>query len=141
MDAETYVLATIADCPELAQMNKQLIIDEGHSNPMTVDQLEQRMAGFLSAKYRAFILKAGAETVGYCLYRPEDDRIYIRQFFIKKEYRRTGAGRRFIQWMKDNVWPGPELVLEVLSRNTAGIRFWRSLGFADYCITMKMKSG
>jgi len=40
--------ATHEDVPQLAQMNWQLIRDEGSDNPMTVDQLAERMTGFLA---------------------------------------------------------------------------------------------
>lgn len=40
--------ATREDVPVLAQMNWQLIRDEGSDNPMTVDQLAERMTGFLA---------------------------------------------------------------------------------------------
>ena len=39
-------IALEADRPALAQMNKRLIDDEGSRNPMSLDQLRQRMAGW-----------------------------------------------------------------------------------------------
>ncbi len=45
---------TLADCPALAVLNKQLIEDEHHDNPMTVAELEDRMRGFLSGSYLAY---------------------------------------------------------------------------------------
>jgi predicted acetyltransferase len=139
MKNELYIKASITNCPELAVMNKQLIIDEEHSNKMSVHELENRMINFISEGYEAYLLLEDSITAGYCLFRPEIDHIYIRQFFIKSEYRRKGAGKRFITWMKHNVWKEKELVIDVLCNNTNGIDFWRSIGFLDYCITMKMK--
>ena len=37
-------LANLNDCPQLAIMNHQLIIDEGSRNPMTLEQLTRRMS-------------------------------------------------------------------------------------------------
>src|SRR5688572_7634061 len=43
-----YRFATAADPALLAGMNKQLILDDGHRNPMTLTGLKARMAGWLS---------------------------------------------------------------------------------------------
>ena len=139
MKNETYIKASELDCSELAIMNKQLIIDEGHSNKMNVNELENRMIEFISGSYEAYLIKENSTTTGYCLFKFEIGHVYIRQLFIKSEHRRNRAGTRFIYWMKSNVWKNKELVIEVLSNNTIGINFWRSIGFVDYCITMKMK--
>ena len=139
MKNESYIKASKVNCPELAVMNKQLIVDEGHSNKMSVHELENRMINFISENYEAYLLIEDSITAGYCLFRPEVDHIYIRQLFIKSEHRRKGAGKRFINCMKYNVCKEEELVIEVLCNNRNGVNFWRSIGFLDYCITMKMK--
>src|SRR6266571_169811 len=61
--------ATLDDCQLLAQMNHQLIQDEGHRNPMTVPELEQRMGGWLAGEYRAVIYEHKGEVVAYALFR------------------------------------------------------------------------
>ena len=50
-----YRVATLNDVPTLARMNQQLIRDEKSRNPMTLVELEQRMAGWLSAEWEAVI--------------------------------------------------------------------------------------
>jgi predicted metal-dependent HD superfamily phosphohydrolase len=49
--------ATLDDCALLAELNQQLIRDEGHRNRMTAPQLEQRMRGFIQGEYRAMIFE------------------------------------------------------------------------------------
>ena len=44
-DVVEYRVATLEDAPLLAQLNQQLIEDEGHSKPMTAPELEERMRG------------------------------------------------------------------------------------------------
>ncbi|MDR2514593.1 MAG: hypothetical protein LBD02_05205 [Christensenellaceae bacterium] len=39
-----------ADCGRLALMNRQLIQDEGSPNPMSAEELAQRMQGFLQGE-------------------------------------------------------------------------------------------
>jgi GNAT superfamily N-acetyltransferase len=63
----TFRFATQADCPLLAELNHQLIRDEGHRNRMTVPELTERMRGWLAGEYRVVIfLDAGKAEV-----RPE----------------------------------------------------------------------
>lgn len=130
--------ATPADAPLLGRLNKQLIDDERHRNPMSVVQLADRMANWLADGYRATIFSTANEVVGYVLFRHETDHIYIRQFFIVPEHRRHGLGRAAIDWLRRHDWDGAgRLRLDVLVGNERGIAFWRAVGFSDYCLTME----
>lgn len=133
-----YRPATLDDCRLLAELNAQLIQDEEHRNPMSVDQLAERMRAWLAGEYRAVIFKRPQETVGYALFRDEPEHVYLRQFFVRREARRQGVGRAAIEHLVRSVWPAHKRIrLDVLVGNTAAIAFWRSVGFADYCLTME----
>src|SRR5580658_6674123 len=93
----TFRPATLDDCPLLAELNHQLIRDEGHRNRMTVPELEQRMRGWLSGEYRAVIYEDGKEVVAYGLYREQLEEIYLRQLFVVRNRRRQGIGRSAVQ--------------------------------------------
>jgi len=67
----TFRPATIADCPLLADLNHQLIRDEGHRNRLAVAELEQRMRGWLAGEYRAVLYEDGREVVAYALFREQ----------------------------------------------------------------------
>ena len=130
--------ATPTDAPLLASLNKQLIDDEGHRNPMSVEQLTERMRGWLEGDYRAAIFAVADDVVGYVLYRLENDHVYIRQFFIVRNRRRQGLGRAAMDWLRSQEWARTtRLRLDVLVGNQAGVAFWHSLGFSDYCLTME----
>ncbi len=131
--------ATPADIPALAVMNEQLIRDEGHHNKMTLPELERRMADFLKDGYAAVVFEEPAGTAaGYALYRLEPGLAYLRQFFVAHEHRRRGIGRTAFTWLRENPWRDrPHIRLEVLVGNQRGIRFWRSIGFQDYCLVME----
>jgi hypothetical protein len=73
----TFRPATLADCPLLAQLNHQLIHDEGHRNQMTIPELEERMRGWLSGEYRATIFEHEGEVVAYTLFREQPEEIYF----------------------------------------------------------------
>jgi hypothetical protein len=86
-----YRWATIADAPLLAAMNGHLIQDEGHRNRMTVAELEARMAGWLRGEYQAVLFEEAGQPVGYALYRRDPEYVYLRQFFVRREFRRCGS--------------------------------------------------
>ncbi|MCP3849264.1 MAG: GNAT family N-acetyltransferase [Gammaproteobacteria bacterium] len=128
------------DLEILAEMNQSLIVDEGCTNPMNIDQLSERMESWLKAEYEAEIITDESIIVGYCLWREYSDYTYIRQMFIKPDFRRKGYARNAIEWLRNNLWnPDLPLRMEVLIRNESGIDFWRKVGFKDYCITMEYK--
>ncbi|HET6881292.1 MAG TPA: GNAT family N-acetyltransferase [Pirellulales bacterium] len=132
-------LATLNDVALLAAMNQQLIRDEGHRNRMSLGQLEDRMQAWLSGEYQAAIFEESGEAVGYALFKREPEWIYLRQFFVVPSKRRQGIGRKAMDWLKENVWRNsPRIRLDVLVGNPTGIAFWRSLGFADYALTMEL---
>jgi GNAT superfamily N-acetyltransferase len=133
-----YRYATTADVAVLANMNVDLIRDEGHRNPMSVGELQARMADWLSGEYQAVLFEDDGEPVGYALFRREPQWVYVRQFFVVSTRRRRGVGRAAVDWLLNNAWPQDIPVrLDVLTGNAGGIAFWRSLGFGDYCITME----
>ena len=63
-----------ADLSLLVQMNKRLIEDERSRNPMSVDELRERMAGWLRGDWRIDLFTQDDVVVGYAVYqfRPDD---------------------------------------------------------------------
>ena len=124
-----YRPATPADAPTLAEMNGQLIRDEGHRNPMTVPQLADRMARWLAGPYDAVLFEDAGWAVGYALFRREPEHIYLRQFFVARDRRRQGIGRAALAWLREHVWGERARVrVEVLVGNAVGLAFWRAAG-------------
>ena len=122
----------------LAELNRQLIEDEGHANPMSVAELEKRMRGWLVRTYTAVLFVEEAGVVGYALYRSDGAGIFLRQFFICRHERRKGRGRAAMQLLLGRIWPpGTTVTLEALCSNQAAIAFWRSLEFGDYALTLR----
>jgi hypothetical protein len=87
--------ATLSDVPALARMNQALLCDEGHRSPLTLQQLETRMAGFLVGDYRAALFAHSEATLGYALWRPEEEWVHLRQCssFPKRAGRASRAPR------------------------------------------------
>ena len=138
-----YRTATPEDASALAELNHQLIRDEGHRNPMTVAQLEERMRVWLaSGEYQGIIFEAGNEVLAYALFLETDTEIYLRQFFVVRQHRRQGAGRWAMQQLLSNVWsPDKRLTVSVLVKNKAGVAFWRAMGYTDYDLTLEIMPG
>jgi hypothetical protein len=87
--------ATLDDCDLLAELNHQLIHDEGHRNPMTVKELEQRMRNWLAGEYRAVVYEDSGEMIAYALFQEQPEQIYLRQLFVSEivEAKASGVGQ------------------------------------------------
>ena len=134
----TWRYASNEDIGLLTEWNHQLIRDEGHRNPMTIEQLAERMRKWLQGEYRAVLFSTN-DPVAFALYRQESDLIYLRQFFVRRDSRRAGIGHGAFGILRQQIWPsGIRLTVEVLCRNPVGIAFWRSVGYQDYCLTLEI---
>ena len=130
--------ATLADAPGLAELNYQLIQDEGHRNRMTVPELEERMRNWLATDYQAVLFTRGDRAVAYALFRPEEGSVYVRQFFVGRECRRGGVGRMAMQiLLGETLRDFDRVYLDVLIDNSAAHAFWEAVGFRDYAVTME----
>jgi predicted acetyltransferase len=134
-----YRCATPGDSPLLAELNHQLIRDEGHRNPMTAAQLEVRMRDWLAHDDAAVLFEDAGQVVAYALYRDQPDGIYLRQLFVVRNRRREGIGRGAVDLLRSEIWPKcKRLTVEVLVANEAAVAFWRSVGYKDYCLTLEV---
>lgn len=133
-----YRSCTSVDAPLLAPLNLQLIRDEGHSNPMDVAQLAERLAAWLNADYEAVLFEDGGGAAGYALFRREAGLVTVRQLFVVAERRRQGVAREALGWLWQNAWSDAKaLRVEVLIGNTAAQAFWRASGCIDYGLIME----
>jgi predicted acetyltransferase len=134
-----YHIANETDLDILDQWNHQLIRDEGHRNKMTVSQLRDRMRHWLAGDYTAVIFDKDSECVAYALFREGEYEIYLRQLFVKRENRNRGIGKEAVRILKEEIWTkSKRLTVDVLSQNRAGIAFWHSVGYKDYCLSLEI---
>jgi GNAT superfamily N-acetyltransferase len=134
----TWRQAAENDVGLLAEWNHQLVHDEGHGNQMTVEQLGARMKKWLQGEYQA-VLFSLEEPVAYALFKKEESSIYLRQFFVRRDRRRSGIGRRALEILRREIWPPDvRLTVDVLVQNPGGVAFWRSVGYRDYCLTLEI---
>jgi GNAT superfamily N-acetyltransferase len=128
-----------SDAPFLADINRQLIEDEWDGGGMSLARLEERMLRWIREDdYQAILFLEDGATVAYSMVSIEDDSAYIRHFFVLKDHRGKGVGRRAIQTLLARVIPPTARVtLDVLASNRTGHQFWKSVGFGDYAIRME----
>lgn len=108
---------------------------------MNLEQLTERMTGWLTDAYSAVVIELNGQTAGYALYRHDPDAIYLRQLYVAPIHRRTGLGRSVLNWLRQQACAeGQRICIDVLACNTDAIAFWRAVGFCDYCITMEWET-
>jgi predicted GNAT family acetyltransferase len=130
--------ASSADVRLLAELNHQLIADEGHGNVMEVAELAHRMQVWLATQYKAVLFHSNEEVVAYALFRDhEGGGVYVRHFFVVRTRRRQGIGRHALELLVGNVLRGRRLVLDVLCGNAVGRAFWAAVGFREYAVLLE----
>ena len=141
-------VATDDDLSSLAQMNKHLIEDEGSRNPMSIEQLRQRMQRWLDAAWKVDLFVEADAVVGYAVYQfrqdeylPDKTIVYLRQMFIERAQRGRGLGSRAFELLMQTRIPADcPIVIDVLATNPKGAKFWSQAGFQPYCTTMHFNS-
>lgn len=128
-----------ADLELLAVMNKQLIEDEEHDNKMDLQQLQERMYNFIHTDYDAYIFEFNQQVIGYALVNVKATPLYLRQYFISREFRRSGFGTTAFYMLLDTLQT-KTIDIEVLVWNKRARRFWGTLGFKDRSISMRHTS-
>lgn len=139
--------ASSIDIDILAQMNKQLIEDEGSLNPMSIFELKQRMDTWLQTDYFADLIIANQKVIGYALYSFKQNQydknlkeVYLRQYFIGRKFRKLGLGLQGIKLFKEERFKDVNSIeIDVLESNIIGKNFWIKAGFKPMYTNMKMK--
>lgn len=130
--------ASLEDLDMLAMMNKQLIEDEQHDNPMDVEALKERMREFILGEYEAYLFKEAEVIKGYALVNQTRKPAYVRQFFITRDSRRSGIGKACFQLLAVEL-KAEQLDVEVMYWNEQGYKFWKALGFEERSVYLRLK--
>jgi ribosomal protein S18 acetylase RimI-like enzyme len=136
-----YRYATPDDCTLVARLNRALIDEGADTGPTDLDALRRRALAGIESGTQRFVLFEDEDDrpLAYALFEEREEEIYLSQFLVVRRARRRGIGRRAIDLLRSAIWhPGKRLTLEVLSGNRAGQRFWRSLGYRDYAVTLEL---
>ncbi|SFB61698.1 Ribosomal protein S18 acetylase RimI [Cohnella sp. OV330] len=137
--------ATKLDAEIIAELNFQLIQDEGSNNPMNLVQLQDRILDWLGSGWSIDLLLAEEKIIGYAVYKlqpaPFEEtelEVYIRQFYIDRNERNKGYGRGGINILKERRFGNVStMIIDVLETNPEGRRFWEKVGFVPYYTNMR----
>jgi ribosomal protein S18 acetylase RimI-like enzyme len=129
--------ATLSDIDTLAALNKLLIEDEKHPNPMNIEQLAARMSGWLQAEYHGYLAKMDDRIAAYCLYRDDGQYYYLRQLYVDRSFRRQSIATQLLDWMFANIWTNKKVRLDVLAHNQNAIAFYKQYGFKTHVLGME----
>ncbi len=129
---------TLEDVSQLAVLNKQLIEDEQSNNSMTVEELEERMIGFLNTEYDAYFFILEEVVIGYALVKHTCTPLYLRQFLIAREYRQRHYGTEAFHVLLGHLRV-ERMDIEVLPWNERGMQFWESCGFKEISRYMRFE--
>ena len=121
--------AELNDAEVLAGLNQHLLEDEGHPNPMNIDQLAQPMKERLETDYNCYVVKQKGCIVAYCLYRDDSGYYYMRQLYVDRSHRRRGIATQLLDWLYENVWTDKKVRLDVLAHNRDAVAFYKRYGF------------
>jgi GNAT superfamily N-acetyltransferase len=138
--SSSWTLCGPEDAALLGSMNLALSTDEGG---MPVGQLSvyvERMERWLRlGQYNAALATIDEVPVAYVLWRDDPDYgdIFVRQFFVRREYRGTGLGRRLFADAVGQFWQSNPLRLDVYDSNPRGRAFWEAVGFEPYSRLMR----
>ena len=146
---QTVRMAGLGDVALLVSMNQELLRAESSRNPLDIEQLEERLRGWMKRAWQAAILEVNGATAGYGLYRIgsdhfDDEGFYVelRQLFIAAGHRRQGLGRWFVERLRTRFFPRrSRVVLDVLESNAQGRAFWSAMGFEPYARTLEWRGG
>lgn len=133
---ETIIQLDERHCNELGRLNRLLIEDEGHSNPLSPDELAERMRKWLAGDYRCHGIVGGDKILAYCLHRDDGDYYYLRQLFTDRSCRQSGQASRLLAHLESEVLSDKPIRLEVLVNNEEAIRFYDKRGYRVYCHTL-----
>lgn len=132
--------ATQEDIPLLAEFNRQLQEDERAPDLMSSTDLIARLTDWLRADYEAVLFELSEEPIAYALYRPTEEGLYIRQFYVLRSHRRQGLGRNAIALFRDQIIEADQtLHLEAYVHNDRAIAFWQALGFREHTISFRIE--
>lgn len=122
----------------LALLNAELIQDEGHTNNLSLLELETRMSDWLDQEtYHCHAVLHRNLPVSYCLWREEASHLHVRQLFTLRNYRSRGLATKLLDFLQRKQAADKPLRLDVLSTNKAAMAFYQKHGFELYAHTFQ----
>lgn len=96
------------------------------------------MRSFINTDYKAYKFEEHGKIIGYALVNHIRQPLYLRHFFICRNSRRIGYGKlAFVKLLE--LLNTKNIDTEVMHWNNSGHEFWKSLGFTERSIYMRLE--
>ncbi|NLL39304.1 MAG: GNAT family N-acetyltransferase [Clostridiales bacterium] len=122
------IKCTSKDYGKLVELKKQLSQDEQDVYPLRDAELEASIKRYLSSGYQAVLFVERKNIVGYALVKMNVYPYCLREFFIRREYRKKAYGKecfsRLLDYLRTNT-----INVDTASKTHMRLGFWKSLGF------------
>src|SRR5690606_13830630 len=105
---------------------------------MDIDALKDRMKEFIHSEYVAYLFQSTGVIKGYALVNQVRKPVYLRQFFICRDSRGSGIGKACFQLLLRELKVG-KIDVEVMYWNEVGYYFWKSLGFKERSVYLRLE--
>ena len=137
----TFRFANSSDLPVVAQMNRELLQGERLASDLSECEVLDRLAKWMAEGHRIILFDLECQPVGYALFsfgeRLGEQLVYLRHFFIRKEHRRKGYGRKAMEHLESEIWPrGVSVYVDTRAENRGALDFWKSLHFEVFSVTL-----
>jgi len=125
--SEEIRLAKIADASRIATMSRDFI-ESGLGWSWTVSHVVRKIR---SRRRNVIVSAEGTEIVGFAVMQYADNKAHLELLGVHPKHRRTGIGKRLIQWLETTALvSGIGVVyLETRLRNEGAREFYKGLGY------------
>ena len=118
-------------------------------NPLGSDPINETLGNWKKLGHiLLYILRKNGEIIGFCTVKTKypmlKDSILIHYLSISKEYRGSGFGRYFLNYVMNDLkktYPNKNVIINVFDRNEPAKKLYSSLGFRVGSLVMLNKSG
>jgi diamine N-acetyltransferase len=110
--------------PVLGKGQIDYMLDKFQSPEAISEQISQK-------DYMYYLLRNENENIGYIAFQPQENELFLSKFYIKKEHRKKGYGRKALNFIKEQtkMLNKAKIYLTVNKYNTDSMKIYEKLGF------------
>lgn len=139
-------IATSADSEYLLEMSYQLLEDEGLEEDISMIERQAVLQEWIEDGWSILLILKDHQIAGYMIYRKQreefpshEQTVFVREFFVRREYRRRGVGRSAFELIVNEYIPRDvTITLNVPAANHTALRFWQEKGFEVFSTTLRL---
>jgi len=128
LEDKTHIeFATFTDAPEIGAISKN-DIEHGLGWRYTPERIEKLIR---NRSKNVVVAREGPKLVGFGIMTYHEDQANLDLLAVKQGFRRMKIGTRIVQWLEEVALTAGafNIFVQVRSRNTGAVAFYKSLGF------------